>query len=209
MTSRPRSNRAKPQPPAPAPIPEAEVVLPRSPLFLDPEPAELGITEEHTTPPVEVNPPWSNSDPSSPAAAPDSPFGTPSTADPSAKKADPPRRITRASVRKYAGIAVAMVLGYVADTLTKPDSIERHAGMWQPDDEDLTDMADPVAGLVARRIPQSAGKVINPDVEDGLVLALALTKYLGKQWQRRQAIKAALAAQPVDLTAGDVEAVPA
>lgn len=209
MTSRPRSNRAKPQPAAPAPTPEAvEVVPPRSPLFMDPEPMPEATISTPADP--QDLPPWSSSDPSSPVAAPDSPFGTPSTADPNAKtNPTPPKRITRASVRKYAGIAVAMVLGYVAETLTKPDTIERQNNLWQPDDEDVKDMADPVAGLVARRIPQSAGKVMNPDVEDGFVLAFAFAKYVGKQWQRRQAIKAVLAAQPADMTAGDVEAVPA
>lgn len=208
MTSRTRSSRTKPQPPAPAPTPEvAEAAVPTSPLFMQPEHPEPmpEATTEDSSP---LPPPLSSNDPSGPIAADSgSPFGTPSTADPAAKPA--PRRITRASVRKYAGIAVAMVLGYVAETLTKPDTIERQNRLWEPDEEDVLDMADPVAGLVARRIPQSAGAALNPDVEDGFMLALALSKYLGKQWQRRQAIKAALAAQPADMTADDVLGAPA
>lgn len=212
MTSRTRSSRTKPTPPAPEPMPEvAEPATPRSPLFIPPEElpepmpeATFRTTEDSPTPPLSLS-----NDQSGPAGAGSgSPFGTPSTADPSAKPAKP--KLTRAALRGYARKAVQAVGGFVGQRLTQPDSIGRQYGLWVPDGEDVEAVADPVAGIVARRIPDKAARALNPDVEDGFALLLAIAQYVGKQLQKKAALQKMYADQgPADMTAGDVEAVPA
>jgi hypothetical protein len=214
MTSRtPRSTRNKPTPPAPQPIPEAVEDSPRSPLFLDPEPmgaADLQAREDRIlAQTAETDRQLSDSPQNGPVAADSgSPFGTLSTETPNAKPAKP--KLTRAALRGYARKAVELAGGVVAQMMTKPDTYERQIGLWVPDESDVQAVADPVAGLVSRRIPDKVAGALNPDVEDGFALAIALVQYVGKQLAKKAALRASLADQgPADMTAGDVEAVPA
>lgn len=200
MTNRARSSNRKPTP-APHPAPEPAAESPTSPLFLQPpedqaEPMPAATMTEDSSP----LPPSSSSSPNADAGAVSaSPFGTPSTADPSAKPA--PKKLTRAALRGYATKAVAFAGGLVAAALTKPDTIERAAGLWVPDEDDVRDISDPVAGLVSRRMPSKVAGAMNPDVEDAFVLALALAAYIGKQIQRAAELRAAYADLPTpDMT---------
>jgi len=204
MTSRTRNSNRKPAP-APHPTPEP-AESPTSPLFLQPpedlaDPMPAATMTDSSSP----LPPSSSSSPNGAGDAGSvSPFGTPSIADPS-EKADPglpkQKRFTKAALRGYATKAVKYAGALVAGALTHPDSIERAAGLWQLDDDDVRDISDPVAGLVARRMPSKAGGALNPDVEDGFMLALALAAYVGKQLQRKAELRALYVDQgPQDMT---------
>lgn len=206
MTSRARSvpTRATPAPPAePA---EGKT----NPLFLPPE--DLPPTLPQGLPPhlqaekppqVFRDPPSSMTDPGDAVPVVGSPSVTPSTD-------KPPSKITRGGIRKYAKRLV-MVAGKIAQQrLTMPDSIERADNLWMPDEEDAQDIANPIAGLVARRIPAgAAGASGNPDVEDGIFLLVAVVAYVLKQVERRQSLRQLYSQVTPDLTANDVEAVPA
>jgi hypothetical protein len=210
MTSpRPARTRSKATPPAD----QAEDNTSKgNPLFLPPAdpPAPLpqGLPP-HLQPanPAEINyaPPSSMSDPSGDGPVVGSPSVTPST-----DKAPAPPKVTRGNIRKYAKMLIVAAGKYAQQRLTEPDSIERQAGLFMPDDEDVTDIADPVAGLVSRRMPSRAGGVVgNPDIEDGFVLVVAIVAYVMKQVEQRQRLRQLYAQVTPDLTANDVEAVPA
>lgn len=150
-------------------------------------------------------PPSSMTDPSADVPVVGSPSVTPST------DSKPTPKVTRGSIRKYAKLVVAAAGKYAQQRLTLPDSPERAAGLFVPDDEDVADIADPVAGLVSRRIPTRAGgAVMNPDVEDGIVLLVALVAYVLKQVERREQLRRLYAQEfPPDRTRDDAEPVPA
>jgi hypothetical protein len=213
MPSNPRSRaRTKATPPAPEPTPAPPADPPASPLFMQPAepPADLpeGLTQERADRIMEgvmespSLPQWSSSGPSDTAAADGSPSGTLSTADKPAKP-----KLTKAALRGYAQKAVKAVGGFVAGRLAPYGSMEHQAGLWAPDDDDVRDIADPVAGLVVRRLPAKAAGALNPDVEDAFALVAALVQYVGKQLQKRELIRAALADQPTPDLTGEPETV--
>lgn len=195
----------------PAPPEDSSSKPAGSPLFLPPEdppatfemsPARVERILEAVT---EGAPPSSTTDLSDALGpGPVLPSGTPSTDNP-----NKPAKLNRASLRGYARKAIVAAGKFAQARLTLPDSPERMEGMWVPDDDDVNDIANPVAGLVARRLPQRAGGVIaNPDVEDGITLFLAVVAYVGKQLERRDRVRQYYAAMTPDMTA-DAEAVPA
>lgn len=199
MTSSPvrsRSRNRPPSPPAEQPVPVLTDTPPASPLFQAPQdlptPPEA-MDHPHPLPPLSapVDLPASVDSPASPS-------GTPSTDEP---KKTP--RLGRAALRRFAERAVlrAGLVAHVA--LTVAGSLEEQNNLWMPDHEDVTDIADPIAGLVGRRIPTGTSK--NPDLEDGIMLVIAVATYIGKQLTTRAQLRAAAAAMPVDQTAGDVQ----
>lgn len=204
MTSPARASRSRRKPTGPEIPPAAEESPRTSPLFLPPE----DLPAEMTTDP-EPLPPSSNPSPSDLAGAvSESPSGTPSTPGDS-KPADPPK-LTRRALRGYASKAIVSAGRFAQSLLTARESAERAEGVWLPDEEDVRDMADPVAGLVSRKLPAKlGGAAANPDVEDGIALALALFAYVGKQLERRAEIRARYVDAAPDMTPADAELVPA
>lgn len=198
--SRSRTKKAVATPPTPPPAEDlAEPLVPSSPLFRQPQPADPpsyheGTTTEATT--VEV--PWLSQDDSDPSAAgfaDASPSGTPSTDNPPQKTP----KLGRAALRKW-GKKVVMVAGVaVHSALTRPETIQRAGGLWLPDEEDLHDIADPIAGLTLRRLPAGMGKA-SPDLEDLIDLAIALGNYLMKQLEKHAEL-AAGEPEFIDMTA--------
>lgn len=199
MTSSPARSRSRRQPPQPPAAPPAEVLTdrpPASPLFTAPE--DLPTPPEAMDHPHPLPP---SSDPGDLSVnAPDrgSPSATPSTDE---QKKTP--RLGKAALRRLAERAVLRAGAIVHVALTVAGTLESQMGLWVPDQEDVADIADPIAGLVGRRIPAGTGK--NPDLEDGLMLAAAIATYIGKQLALRTQLRAAAAAVPVDQTAGDVQ----
>jgi hypothetical protein len=211
MSSRaPRSStRTKPSPATPPADPAVDSSNKTSPLFLPPEdlppappPFEMSQAREDRIMEGVMEAPSSLPGPIVAGPAAGSPSNTPST--------DKPAKVTRAGIRGYARKVIVAAGKFAQARLTAPDSPERFEGLWLPDDDDVKDIADPVAGLLVRRIPTRAGGVVaNPDVEDGLVLLLAVVAYVGKQLERKDRIRQLYTQQtPPDMTA-DPDAVAA
>lgn len=203
MTSPARSrsrNRPQVNPPAEPPAEVLQDNPPTSPLFMPPADLPPVPVPEMSDP--HPNPSSSGPDVPPPTAGdPGSPSDTRSTGD--EKKKTP--RLGRAALRRFAERAVLRAGAIAHVALTVAGTIESQAGLWMPDKEDVEDIADPLAGLVARRIPAGGGGK-NPDLEDGLMLAAAVANYVVKQLMLRAQLAAAQAAVPVDQTAGDVQA---
>lgn len=199
MTSSPvrsRSRNRPPSPPAEQPVPVLTDTPPASPLFQAPE--------DLPTPPAAMEDPGPRLPSSDPG---DLSVNAPDPASPSAIRSTDEQkktpRLGRAALRRFAERAVlrAGLVAHVA--LTVAGSLEEQNNLWVPDHEDVTDIADPIAGLVGRRIPTGTSK--NPDLEDGIMLVIAVATYIGKQLTTRAQLRAAAAAMPVDQTAGDVQ----
>lgn len=170
-----RNPEAEPEPssptPEPIPLPEPEP----SPLFTPTSPPPIPIPGEPTT--SEPGAAWSES----PDTSPSSESGDAS--------ASPPRS-TRArlrELRKMAAAAVTTAGGMAHQLLTREGSAERQIGLWVPDEDDVTAISEPLAGLASRRMPEGAE---NPDLADAIALVLGLVTYAVKQ--RARAAQAAL-----------------
>jgi hypothetical protein len=81
--------------------------------------------------------------------------------------------------------------------LTSPESIERHEGLWIPDDDDVEAIGDPLAGMASRRTP--AG-MAGSDTVDIVMLVVGLVGYGLKQLGRRAELRAQYRPEP-DLSA--------
>lgn len=170
-----------------------------------PPPEDLGESPLVMNPPAMMDgpgPSWSGPNGlGSGLDRPGSPSGIPSTP-------SKPPKITRKALREYAGKVIDKAGELACHLLTARDSIEREMGLWRPDEEDRRDIADPLAGLASRRVPD--GPAGNPDVVDGFALALALFAYVGKQLARRAELRTQAPQAPAipDMTedAGDVAA---
>jgi hypothetical protein len=184
-SSRARSASRKPTPAAVVPSPEPAEPPATSPLFLPPEdlpPAELTTLPESLQPADSSFSPPSSQPPAGEDSA--SPSATPST--PADTKPTKAPRITRAGIRKHVRAAVAFAGVRVHAVLTAQDPYGKQAGLWMPDPDDVDAIAEPAAGLIARRLPDKVGGAMgNPDVEDGIALLFALADYIGKQLGKR------------------------
>jgi hypothetical protein len=69
---------------------------------------------------------------------------------------------------------------------TAPESPERDVGLWLADKEDQAGIGDPLTSILSRRVPNG---VDNPDVTDGIDLALGLLGYVMKNLQLRAAVR--------------------
>lgn len=85
---------------------------------------------------------------------------------------------------KTAVSAIGQVLHQV---LTAEDSLERDALLYVPDDDDVQAIAEPIAGLASRRLPEGAA---DPDAADLIALAIGLGGYVVKQLTLRAQIRA-------------------
>lgn len=168
---------------------------PAEPLDATPSPTPSPSQPEPTTPPTSplfqtpTQHPLETPDPGSSETldAPPSPgLGADSGSPRPGKAASPAAK--RRELRKVAATMVGMVGGLLHDLLTPHGSIERDAGLYLPDDDDVEAIADPLAGLASRRMPEGAE---NPDVTDLIRLGFGLLGYALKQRGLRAQIAAA------------------
>jgi hypothetical protein len=96
----------------------------------------------------------------------------------------------REEVLPHAETAVRGVGEVLHTRLTAPGSAEREVGLFLPDEEDVTNIAAPVAGLVSRRLPEG---VASPDVADLIALAAGVAGWAVKQIRLRRRVRRALA----------------
>ncbi len=101
----------------------------------------------------------------------------------------PPSTSRRNRKRELLDVAKALVetvTGFAHEFLTAEGSLERQAGLYLADGDDVKAISDPLAGLGSRRMPEGAE---NPDVADMVRLALGTAVYVAKQVRTRTAIR--------------------
>jgi hypothetical protein len=96
------------------------------------------------------------------------------------------RRLKRSLVPR-ARTVVTAVGGVLHQVLTVDGSLEREHELYLPDEDDVEAIAEPLAGLASRRLPEGAG---DPDVEDLISLAFGVAGYVVKQLALRSQIRA-------------------
>jgi hypothetical protein len=96
------------------------------------------------------------------------------------------RRLKR-SLLPTARTMVTAVGAAVHQALTVDGSLERQHELYLPDEDDVEAIAEPLASLASRRLPEGAG---DPDVEDLISLAFGVAGYVVKQLQLRAQIRA-------------------
>lgn len=125
--------------------------------------------------------------------------GTPSGVSGSDRRSTPkkPGGLRKSELKKLTSTAVRTVGGVLNVVLTAANSAEREYGLWIPDTEDVAEMADPLAGIASRRMPEGTD---NPDAVDIGRLISAVGGYIGKQLRRRAELRSLAA--PQDFYAG-------
>lgn len=170
--------------------------------FNPPEPVEIGVPEE----PEPMSPLFSHSPSPNPDPSYSSPSPDPSPSEPGddfgsdPRSTDGPRlpgfastwRKRKRDLIAPAKAAVATAGGVAHQLLTVDGTAERHAGLFLPDEEDLDAIAEPLAGLASRRVPDGAE---NPDVTDVIGLLLGVVGYVVKQLSKRAALRNTFAGQ--------------
>lgn len=191
MRSSPTSDAPTTEPPAAGPTaspPSAEELLRdeaprrrRPPLFRT-DPTQLGT----------MNPPpeESHDDAAGDSAPPRPADGSAGAPPRSGRRGSSPfaRRELEAAVE--AGVGGITTLAH--ETLTR-DELERDAGLYLADEQDLKGIAKPVAGIMARRA-ETMEAIANPDLSDAIAAAVALAVYLTKQLRRVSRVRRARAA---------------
>jgi hypothetical protein len=76
--------------------------------------------------------------------------------------------------------------GIAHSLLTRADTLEREAGLWLPDQDDVDTIADPLASLAARRAPEGSD---NPDYTDLVRVVVGVAGYVVKQLRRRAELR--------------------
>lgn len=177
------NNPTPPPPPLPDPSPFFQAPPPEDPTRPDSHrdgawlsPQELGNSPSSNSPELSADGPGSAS-----------PSDTRSTGD-----KPPTKALGRAQLRKVAGVAVTALGGMLANLLTQPESVERDLKLWEPDEQDVAAIGEPLAGIAARRVPSG---VAGPDTPDVVALVVGLVGYVGKQFAKRQEARAIRAAQ--------------
>lgn len=110
-------------------------------------------------------------------------------------------KLSKAGLRTGLGTGFRQICKLVAAFIA--DQEERELGLWQPDPDDVDDIAAPAANIVYRRLPDEAR---GGDVIDIMALGLAVAGYVGKNLQHRAQIRAVRrlqAAQGITVEAGD------
>lgn len=77
--------------------------------------------------------------------------------------------------------------GELANEHLTRDRLEHDAGLYLADEDDAQGIGDPLASLAHRH---GLTKVGDPDTRDAIMAAIALGKYLWKQWGRWQQVRA-------------------
>jgi hypothetical protein len=93
--------------------------------------------------------------------------------------------------------------GGVAHQLLARTSPEQHHGVWLPDDDDVADIAEPLASLASRRAPAA---IDNPDAADLMALGAALLAYVVKNLTLRSQLGPADLEGTVEDHAADADA---
>lgn len=189
MTSRPRSTSStKPSSPQPEAAPSPEFSSPPSPPNPSPEPMETPSStflfrepSASDPSPLEADLPSTNLD-----EPPLSDHGDDSGSATRSILGKSPRKLRRDFLPhvKTAVTAIGQVLHQV---LTAEDSLEREAGLYVPDEDDVQAISDPIAGLASRRLPEGAG---DPDAADLIALAIGVGGYVVKQLTLRAQLRA-------------------
>lgn len=78
--------------------------------------------------------------------------------------------------------AIHTIGGVAHQLLTREGTPERDAGLYLPDDDDVKNIGEPLAGLASRRLPEGA---TNPDATDLIGLVVGVAGYLVKQAAKR------------------------
>ena len=71
----------------------------------------------------------------------------------------------------------------LAHELLANDEFKRAVGLYLADEKDVEQVSDPVAKIVERHAGDAAA-IANPDLADGIALAIAVLGYLSKQFKR-------------------------
>lgn len=173
----PSRNADSPQPPESASDPNREQpsAPPASPLFLaseSPSPSD-DPSPDHLRSPSPDDPAGGSLD-----------FGSqaPSTSSKSLSSAAR-RRVFRRMAADVVAIAGAGVNG-----LLSRHPVERDAGVWLPDDDDVKDISEPVANIANRRV-STGGGADSPDAADLFSLGLALVGYVVKSVRTRAQLR--------------------
>jgi len=114
------------------------------------------------------------------------------------------RPASRRELKRMTAAVVKTAGGAAHLALTRGRPADRDAGLWLPDDEDVNDMADPLAGLASRRAPEGAA---NPDTGDLVALVMAFVRYVLKQLGLGEQLAEEMLGDVVDHAAG-VDVVP-
>lgn len=170
-----------PNNPSPPPAPPRNRLFaslrPTQPPESAPSPSSSPETTPSPSPDVETGAPiWSTAAPADPQPPEDASSGTLSIGKSG--------RVSKAGLRVAVGGGFRRLCRLVA--VFAADDVERSVGLWIPDDDDVTDIAEPAANLIYRRVPEEAR---GGDVLDLFQLGLALAGYVGKQLQARAVIR--------------------
>lgn len=176
------SRSRQPSPPPEETPPLEETPPPSNPLLEEPAPSLLfSQGSSPTSPPADDGASWD--------VPGESPTGSLDDGEDSGSR---PRSTGGRAARKRAVLEVvttALVTagGMAHQLLTREGSGARQIGLFLPDEDDLEAIGDPAAGIASRRAP--AG-VENPDVSDGVRLALGVFGYVMKQRAKLAALAA-------------------
>jgi hypothetical protein len=127
-------------------------------------------------------PPWSTDGPADPSSVPVEPSDTPSTGS--------SVKLSKAGLRAALGTGFRQACRVLAGFVAIEE--ERELGVWVPDEEDVADVSRPATNIVYRRLPDDAK---GGDVIDLFALGLAVVAYVGKNLQRRAAVRTHLRLQ--------------
>lgn len=172
--------------PSPSPEPTTPEPEPLSPLFShspDPSPSpDPSYSSPSPSPSLDSGVDFGSDRPSNDGPA--SPSGLPGLASTWRKRKRELLAPARAAVATAGGVAHTL--------LTVDGTVERHAGLFLPDEDDVEAIAEPLAGLASRRVPEG---VENPDVGDVIALVMGVVGYVVKQLGKRAALRNTFAGQ--------------
>jgi len=183
-------------PPTPSPI--LAPPAPSTSRLFAPIPSSSRTPEDSSTPSPSPTdgpdgPSSSTERPADPLSGPASPSDTPSTGK--------GLKLSKAGLRAGIGTLFRQTTRLFAAVVAI--EAEREYGVWEPDPDDIDDVAHPTTNLIYRRLPDDAK---GGDLIDLLALALAIGAYMQKNLQRRAVVRTHLrmqAEQGIDVTGGE------
>lgn len=102
-------------------------------------------------------------------------------------------RANKKTLKPVIGQAIEMSTTFAHEGLVR-DDFERAVELYRADPDDVENISDPAAGLLARRMPAGSD---NPDLADGLSLLFAIAGYIAKQMAKLTAARTLKARQLV------------
>jgi hypothetical protein len=181
------ADQANPESPSsiPSPLP-----TPRSPLFKAPAPSPTP-SQTSSSPSPEGTPSPSPHPLDADGAGPSWSTDAPSAPDLSAVERSDTlstgsgAKLSKAGLKTVVGTGFRQACRLLAAFAA--DEVERAAGVWSPDPEDIEDIARPATSLIYRRLPDEAK---GGDAIDLIGLGMALVAYVGKNLQWRAQVRA-------------------